>query len=89
MTFDWLGLLRQINDAELASDALRAELPRDALASAWLSFDAATNADVAALELESNAPSYREFLTFTNGWRTLNYAIDRPCSSNSALASTY
>jgi hypothetical protein len=70
--FSWRLFLDQFSRDLLANERIRATLPPDVVASEWLGFSPATDAEIAALEQRLNhrlPPSYRSFLEVTNGWR--------------------
>lgn len=70
--FDWCTFLQQVSRDMLKDDSVRKFLSTDVIASGWLGYEGATEADVTALEdrLQANLPrSYRDFLLMTNGWR--------------------
>jgi hypothetical protein len=73
---DWRGLLtqwsRELIAAADADEELRGELTSEVAASGWLGFPPATEEQVAAVESRLGValpPSYRAFLSATNGWR--------------------
>lgn len=78
MSYDWGSLLNQLNAALIASTESR--IGESERAAAWLGFPGASEEQIVALErrLGTALPgSYREFLAFTNGWRTTGPFIDR------------
>jgi hypothetical protein len=80
MAYDWQGLMAAWN-ADLVSDPqIRDMLEPEVLASGWLGFPGSSEADLASAEhrLGFRFPeSYRSFLAFSNGWRSLNQFIER------------
>ncbi|MGZ3600589.1 MAG: SMI1/KNR4 family protein [Ktedonobacterales bacterium] len=77
-TFNWKDLMAQWNQELLADEGIRAELPPEAIASGWLGYPGATEAQIAQLEERlgtSLPPSYRQFLQFSNGWRDTGHFI--------------
>jgi len=89
--YGWKELLTQWSREILASKEFAAFLARrggdypgsytaDVLASGWLGYPGATDEQVAAAEARlgiSLPPDYREFLQISNGWRWMNYFIER------------
>ena len=60
-------------------------LPKETIASAWLGYEGATKEEIFSLEKRLGTrlpPSYRCFLSVTNGWRNCGYFIYKlwPCS---------
>jgi hypothetical protein len=84
-SYDWQPFLQRWSHEWLEDSDFRAMLPPDVLASAWLGGPGAPEAELAGLEARlgmSLPPSYRAFLTTTNGWR-------RTTSRMEQLWSTY
>lgn len=72
--FDWRTFLEKFSRELLEEDDIRDNLPDDVVASGWLGFDGASEADIQDLERRLGTrlpPSYREFLSVSNGWRTI------------------
>lgn len=81
-TYPWESLLTEWNSALFkAVDIEDYALPPDVRRSRWLGFPGASETEIAAAEARLGTatfpPSYREFLSFTNGWRTTGTFIDR------------
>jgi len=79
-TFDWHGLLTEWSRAVLADDELSASLPPEVVASGWLGYPGATEEELATAEDRlgvSLPPSYRAFLSLTNGWRTVDLFVQQ------------
>jgi hypothetical protein len=77
--FECAKLLQQWNDRLLAS-SLADQLPPDVVARKWLGFPPATDTQIATAERRLGLPlppSYRAFLSVSNGWQLLNDAIWR------------
>lgn len=71
MKIDWKDLLARWSK-ELVASPLSENLPIDVIASGWLGFPGASEAELANLENrlgQQLPPSYREFLQVSNGWR--------------------
>ncbi|HEY7066638.1 MAG TPA: SMI1/KNR4 family protein [Chloroflexota bacterium] len=82
--FDWRSFLATWSRAVLTVPDLAGRLPPEVVASGWLGYPGATDAQVEAAEARLGAhlpPSYREFLHVSNGWRTLSYFIDQVWST--------
>jgi hypothetical protein len=78
--FDWRGFLERWSAEWLRVAGYRAELPADVVASGWLGYPGATEAEIAALEAHLGIglpPSYRAFLRVSNGWRATSPFISR------------
>ena len=72
--FDWESFLRQWSQAilETMDEEEQQLLPPEVLASGWLGYPGATEAEIGRAEARLRVklpPSYREFLKVTNGWR--------------------
>lgn len=80
-SFDWERFLKRWSQELLESlDSDRHTLPPDVIASGWLGYPGATEADIAQAETRLGAklpPSYRAFLKVTNGWRQTTPFISR------------
>ena len=78
---DWQKFLEEWSRAILASPYVETfNLPIDAVASKWLGFEGATEAQIAAAEVRLGVglpPSYRGFLKVSNGWRHTGTYIQR------------
>lgn len=71
MKADWKQFLSQWSQ-ELIRSRLCKNFPDDVVASGWLGFPGASEADLESLENRLGQrlpPSYREFLQVSNGWR--------------------
>ena len=79
-TFEWTGFLRRWSrDLLRIGDAIE-DLPANVIASGWMGYPGATEAQIGEVEAHLGTrlpPSYREFLTVTNGWRQTTPFIDR------------
>ena len=79
--FNWKPFLDQWSRAILASpDAEYFDLPPEVVESGWLGFPSATEAQIAAAEARLGValpPSYREFVTVSNGWRHTGNFVGR------------
>ena len=80
-SFDWEKFLKRWSQELLESlGSDRHTLPSDVIASGWLGYPGATEADIAQAETRLGAklpPSYRAFLKVTNGWRQTTPFISR------------
>lgn len=68
---EWQAFLAQWSAALLRDPQVVANVPLDVIRSGWLGFPGATAAQVTGLEARLGAPlppSYRTFLTVSNGW---------------------
>lgn len=79
--FDWESFLKQWSKAILDSmdQEERHLLPQEVLASGWLGYPGATDEELARVERRIGMPlppSYRSFLTVSNGWRQTAKASD-------------
>lgn len=77
---DWVGLLTQWSRDVLATPEEVAGLPPDVVASGWLGYPSATEERIAAAEARLGTtlpPTYRTFLTLTNGWRKPQTMVER------------
>jgi len=71
-TYNWEKLLQSWNRDILTSGEYRSYLPAEVIASGWLGFPGASEAQIEQAERRLKTklpPSYREFLKITNGWR--------------------
>ncbi len=78
-THDWRSFLSQFSKELLADPQFRAASPIEAIASGWLGFPGASEAQLADAEARLGTrlpPSYRQFLGTTNGWLTLGHFIN-------------
>jgi hypothetical protein len=85
--FNWKDLLTEWNQELLEDVDILKRLPPEVIASGWLGYPGANEEDLAQLERRLGAtlpPSYREFLTFTNGWRDTGYFIPAIWSTKEA-----
>lgn len=72
LPLDWRHWSRQASHDLLAYDSIRGRLAGEVVASGWLGYESASEAEIVALEerLETRLPpSYRTFLAASNGWR--------------------
>lgn len=78
--FAWRPLLEQWS-RELLEDAdYRQTLPDEVVASGWLGYPGATEEEIARAEARLGTrfpPSYRIFLSVTNGWRRTAHRMER------------
>lgn len=84
-SFEWRSYLKKVSRDLLKDVAIREALPDDVISSGWMGYDGATESQIAALEKRLRRPlppSYRSFLTESNGWRNCGCFIDKlwPCS---------
>ncbi|HEX5504454.1 MAG TPA: SMI1/KNR4 family protein [Thermomicrobiales bacterium] len=81
MEVDWRALLTRWSAELIAADEAEGEpLPPEVVASGWLGYPGATEAQLSAAEARLGVrlpPSYRQFLAVTNGWRHTGTFIDR------------
>lgn len=76
----WRELLRRWSAEIIAAPAYRDRLPPEVVAAGWLGYPGATEAQLADAEARLGLalpPSYRAFLTVTNGWRMTTSFIER------------
>ena len=89
MSHDWRGMLSEWSEALIADARMDGqEPPPEVAATGWLGFPGASEAEIAAAEARLDAtlpPSYREFLTTTNGWRQTGPFIDRLWSTHEVV----
>ena len=76
MTFDWHEFLARWSREWIESDQqaqnVRARVSPDVIASGWLGYEGATKEEIAAVEARLGVvlpPSYRAFLSVSDGWR--------------------
>ncbi len=72
---EWKAFLTEYSQELLASEKVRRRLRPEVVASAWLGFAPAAEAEIEAAEMRLGVrfpPSYRAFLRVTNGWRHVN-----------------
>lgn len=72
----WQALLNQWNAELLATPDLLGNVSAEVVASGWLGYPPATEAQIAAAEARIGKrlpPSYRAFLEVSNGWRVLGH----------------
>lgn len=80
MPFDWRAFLTRWSKELLDDPEIVRELPAGVVASGWLGYRGATAEQLADLETRLGAtlpPSYRAFLSVSNGWRNTSPFIDR------------
>ncbi len=78
--FDWETFLTQFSKVLLQDAAIASQLPATVLASGWLGYPGATDAQITRAEVRLGAAlpfSYRSFLKVTNGWRQTGPFINR------------
>lgn len=79
-TWDWQGLLQEMNDAILTGPfAEDYPLPPEAIEEGWIGYDPAGEEQIAAVEKRLGMtlpPSYRAFLKVSNGWPVCNPYMD-------------
>jgi hypothetical protein len=83
--YAWPELMQPWNTELLADAQIREMLEPDVVASGWLGFPGATPEEIAAAEtrLGTRLPdSYRQFLTFSNGWRWITPFIEQLWSTS-------
>src|SRR5262249_43567942 len=83
--YDWRDLLTQWNAEMLAKQESRQWLPADKVAAGWLGNPGATETQLAQAEARLGValpPSYREFLSFTNGWHFAGLSIEQVWSTD-------
>ena len=83
--FNWRTFLKQFSRDLLSDEAIRKNLPKKVVSSAWLGYKGASEKQIATLEKRLDKalpPSYRSFLAETNGWRNCGAFIYNmwPCS---------
>ncbi|HEY3059205.1 MAG TPA: SMI1/KNR4 family protein [Chloroflexota bacterium] len=72
--YDWAELMREVNRSILAWPEIDQYEEPAVRAAGWLGYPGASESSLEAAEERLGAalpPSYREFLAFSNGWRTL------------------
>jgi hypothetical protein len=77
--FNWQSFLQQWS-REMLDSAHSNEFPADVATSGWLGFPPATDEEISAVEHQlgiSLPPSYRAFLSVSNGWRRTTHFIER------------
>jgi hypothetical protein len=77
---DWRPLLEQWSRELLEDTEYRQSLPANVVTSGWLGYPAASEAQLVATETRLGTrfpPSYRQFLSTTNGWRRTTVSMDR------------
>lgn len=70
--FNWRPFLEAFSQDLLADDGIRASVPYTVQRTGWMGFDGATTQQLSELEARLGKrlpPSYRAFLTTSNGWR--------------------
>ena len=75
----WRDLLATWSREILAVAAYRQEFPREVVETGWLGYPGASEDELTATESRLGLtlpPSYRTFLTVTDGWRTTKTFID-------------
>jgi hypothetical protein len=79
-TGDWTAILSRLNALIFRSDDWKKDLTQEALSTRWCGLPPASESEI--LEAESRLevtlpPSYRSFLSISNGWRPLSHFIER------------
>ncbi len=77
---EWTETLTRLNSLVLRSDKWRDELPPECLSSGWCGSPSAPESEILAAEKRLGVklpPSYRAFLSISNGWRPFSEAIER------------
>jgi SMI1 / KNR4 family (SUKH-1) len=72
--FDWRAFLEEFSEQLLEAEAIRSRLPDEMVGSGWMGFGGASEDEIRALEERLGVrlpPSYRRFLSVSNGWRSL------------------
>lgn len=80
VAFDWREFLARWSAEWLRDADYQARAPAAVVASGWLGYPGATEAQLAAAEERLGValpPSYREFLRVSDGWRDTSPFIDR------------
>ena len=83
--FDWSTFLKRWSEEWLQDRRYRDQTPPEVVARGWLGYPGATEEEIAAAEqrLETTLPpSYRTFLSITNGWRNTSPFIDHLWSTH-------
>jgi hypothetical protein len=83
--FDWLAFLQEWNRELIACDDIARDLPPEVKASHWLGFPGASEEQIARAEARLGRrlpPSYRAFLSVSNGWRSTGFFISRLWSTD-------
>lgn len=79
-SFPWYDFLTQWSQKVLEQPWAQKELPLEVLASRWLGYPGATETELIKAETRLGVrlpPSYRAFLTVSNGWRLFSSFIPR------------
>lgn len=80
-TFDWRPLLERWSQEILRDDPIyRQTLPDDVVSTGWLGYPGATEQEIEEAEARLGTrfpPSYRTFLSVTNGWRRTAHRMER------------
>jgi len=79
-TGDWHAILSSLNPILLQSKELRDHLKPEALANGWCGSQPASESEIQEAELRlgvSLPPSYRAFLSISNGWRPFSSFIEQ------------
>lgn len=83
--FDWRHFLTGWSWDLLALEEVRHSVPADVIASGWLGYAGATEAELARIEARLGVtlpPSYRAFLAVSNGWRQAGPFLHRLWSTD-------
>ena len=75
---EWMQILSRLNSILLQSNVLRGNVPQQALSTGWCGLPPATESEIIRTEKRlgiSLPPSYRSFLSISNGWRPFSTFI--------------
>jgi hypothetical protein len=76
----WREVLTRLSRFWLRDSDIVADLPPEVRVSGWLGYAGATEAQLTAVEERLGTtlpPSYRSFLSVSNGWRITSSFVDR------------
>lgn len=76
---NWMTILLRLNSLLLRSEEWRGELTREALSSGWCGLPPAAESEILDSERRLGItlpPSYRSFLSISNGWRPFSNFIE-------------
>jgi SMI1 / KNR4 family (SUKH-1) len=82
---EWRTFLEEFSRELLAPESIRRGLPEAVIATGWMGFEPASEAQIVTLETRLCVrlpPSYRTFLGVTNGWRATGPFIHRLWSTD-------
>jgi hypothetical protein len=80
VTDDWKAILSRLNSIVLNSKKWKEDLTTEALANVWCGSPQATEGEIFSAEQRlgvSLPPSYRSFLSISNGWRPFSHFVER------------